>query len=317
MIVGSKKDAINVADLVAGANPGGVRLLPRPLADGRYALPDSAKTDPETAAAHTILAGWSNEPGPLTYLDGVEFNVNTRARFLVNQGERVYSQIGGRGGGTFTCPADNVFRFSAGPNDGLPEDLPVGKRRSMMGDTKFNNVFGVTNAQTSWAAFTFIPGDLPAVAAGVDWEMFFEWHTSNGNTGGFSPPLTFVFHDGELQVVTRSSASVYPSTGDGKDVIHHRSPIPAKGVKHNYVLQTTFGQAGHLNVWLNGTQIVDADSPIGYYSNAGATNWAVFGMYGSASTHTDVGFIANPEWSFNSLADRITTPLPVPDLDWN
>jgi hypothetical protein len=309
MIVGSKKDGINVADLVAGKD--GARLIPRLLTDGTYALSDASKTDPETSEAHAILATWTTNNTP-SYLTGLVSNALSASSILIKQGDSVYAHLGGRGDGALTMPADNVFRFSIGPASGTAYDLAGGRRRSQIAP---HVVQGATSGQTAWCSYCCVLGDTDGADSGAEAQTM-QWQQTGT---GFAPPVEISVVNGEFGIYTRSSASTYP-TGSGRPVTHYSAPVPDKGVKDYFVQQVTFGASGHINVWRNGTQIVNADTPIGYYAGASAgtvLGWFCTGLYASASLNSDTAYIANPEWSFNTLADRITTPLPVPDLDWS
>ena len=162
MIVGSKKDGINVADLVA-ANSNGARLIPRLLTDGTYALSDASETDPETSEAHTILATWTTNNSP-SYLTGLAFNDNSVSSLLIKQGDSVYGHFGGRGNGGLTMPADNVFRFFCGPAGGDAYDLSRGRRRSQIAT---HVVEGATSGQTAWCSYCCILGDTDGADAGA------------------------------------------------------------------------------------------------------------------------------------------------------
>lgn len=319
MIVGSKQDGIAVTDLVAGKDgKAGVRLIPRLLTDGRYALPDAAKTDPEYAAAHAILANWATET-PSNYAPAPSVGVYTLSRLHILERGQYYYQTGGRGN-VLTMPAEGVYRTRIGQFDGLLTDqADNGRRRSELAALEFASTApGPAAGQTVWASFCFVLAGVPSYRAGVP-VVIHQYH-STGVAG--APSLGVNFYDGKLMFVTRSSADTNPTTGNGKPVYHWEGPMPEDGVKTHIVLQATFGQTGHLNVWLNGIQVVNADTPIGYYaSNAAGKSLGVpqIGQYSAASEFEDIMYIANPEWILESqgtLADRITNPLPVPDLNW-
>lgn len=331
MIVGSKKDGINVANLVA-ADFNGARLLPRPLADGGYALPDNAATAAETSAAHSILAGWANEPSP-TYFTDATHDSNTHASLVINQAGKPYCHLGGRGNNTLTMPDADVFRFSAGPDDAYAFDLARGVRRSMIGSVRnAAGVYGPMNGETAWCSFCFIAGDLDAVDSmtpgGSRGTLFMQWQSGEDPSlsVAFGPPM---FMDlpasGGLVIKTLSSAQM-GSNGFPVVQTHYTGNRPQKGVKTYFVIETKFGASGYLKVWQNSTKIVDVVTPIGYYGGAQNNHaavsgtrpagWLCLGPYGSGSQETDIVYIANPEWGLDSLAARISNPLSVPDLEW-
>jgi hypothetical protein len=318
-IVGSKEDGINVADLIATKELpedfGGVRLLPRPLNDGGYALPDAARTDRETSAAHSILAGWTVNNSP-DYLAGIPVTSSSGSRLHIKQGDSLLSHVGGRGRQALTMPADGVFRFSTGPGDAdTPTLAASGARRSQI--YYAGSDIGPKAGETVWCAYSCIFGDTDAIDAGVG-AQFMQWHNYVGPPGPtLGPPASINTEDGLLRISTRSSADMNP---DGYPVskYHYDGPLPTKGQKEHWVHQITPGPTGHWNVWRNGTQIVNVDAPIGYYTGVGDIPLIrlYFGQYSYRSEQTDITYFANPEYGSGSLAARITAPLPVPDLDW-
>ena len=335
MIVGSKKDGVNVANLIA-ADFNGARLLPRPLADGDYALPDHAAISSDTSAAHSILAEWDDEPSP-TYFTDVRYDANTHSNLLILQSGKPYWQIGGRGNSTLTMPADNVFRFSAGQDDAYAFDLARGVRRSMIGAARDSaGFYGPMPGETAWCSFCLIPGDLDGVDSmtpgGSRGTLFMQWQSGEdpGISMAFGPPMFMDFPaSGGFVIKTLSSAVMQVGgVNDGFPVpqVHYTGDRPAKGAKTYFVVETKFGASGYLKVWMNGSKIVDVVTPIGYYGGAQnnhaavsgtqAAGWLCLGPYGSSSQLTDVIYIANPEWGLDSLAARINNPLSVPDLEW-
>jgi hypothetical protein len=81
------------------------------------------------------------------------------------------------------------------------------------------------------------------------------------------------------------------------------------------VVAGKLGQAGHLDVWLNGTQVVNVDTAIGYYLDPTTIEYGYayphFGIYENNYFDPTIVYYANPEWGVTSLLDRVTNPLPV------
>jgi hypothetical protein len=323
-IVGSQKDGVNVYDKVFSQS-GGARLVPRLLTDGGYALSDNAKTDPTTAAVHPILAGWVDNNAP-AYAP-ITFNINTQSWLTMKCGDKFFSHRGGQGNGALTMPADKVFRFAAGPKTGAAEALMRDARRTQLSaNNGGTDPIGGKTGETVWASYSYILGDTPGIVEGtadpryVRGFQFMQWPETKGTISHLNagPPLSITSRNEELVVVSASSAELdannYPVYHD-----RYKAPLPAKGVVENWVHQITFGPTGHINMWRNGEQIVNLDCPIGFWAGMPADTilgWFEIGIYGSATQYTDVAYAANIEWSFDSLADRITAPLPVPDVDW-
>ena len=310
MLVGSRADAINARALVQGR---WARLTPRPLVDDRYVLPESTLTNPDYAAAAGTLAGWAVESPELgTHLPE---QVPLAPFFAARIGGRSYYHT--RSNGLLTEPAANVFRFEVKANDaeGL-SDSQGGSRRSELVCTAAGRGVG---AATVWIAFTFILGPhdgmVPVVAG--NWGIVHQWHSIDKSIGR-SPVLVVNCSDNQLSILTRSSTSLY--NGNGIPVTHYTAALPAQGALNHVVMQSTFGQAGHLNAWIGGVQVVNVDTPIGYYTDltdgSGRTElgYPHWGLYQKNHSETDVVYIANPEWSAGSLAARIAAPTAVPDL---
>jgi hypothetical protein len=80
------------------------------------------------------------------------------------------------------------------------------------------------------------------------------------------------------------------------------------------VISGLLGQSGHITVWLDGTQIVNADAPIGYYNDDGGARALAYPHWGLHQTNVDapsVIYHANMEWGTADLSSRVDTPLPV------
>ena len=177
---------------------------------------------------------------------------------------------------------------------------------------------GPKAGETRWFAYSCVFGDVDAINSGVGGQ-FMQWHNYIGPPGSppLGPPASINTQGGVLRAFTLSSAEM---NAEGYPVVkvHYEGPLPTKGQKEHWVHQITPGPTGHWNVWRNGTQIVNVDTPIGYYNGVGDVPLVrlFFGQYSYRSELDDVTYFANPEYGAESLAARITAPLPVPDLDW-
>lgn len=116
---------------------------------------------------------------------------------------------------------------------------------------------------TVWSSFCVILGDTPGLtkARASSLGAVHQWHIVDTNTGR-SPVLHVDCSNNLLQIVTRSSAALDAGL-NGNTVIRYSTAMPATGVKTHVVLQATMGASGHLNAWVNGTQVVNVDCPIG------------------------------------------------------
>ena len=311
----SRQSAMNVSALIS-SDYGGARLEPRILNDGRYVLPESVLTDPSVAAALSELSTWTTIATPASgdYMSIPSNSWILKPGYFLNQGILMF-RTGRRS--AMTLPHPDVFRFELRPNDfGWWADSADKKRRSEI-ITANNTTTGAHDGETIWTAFTFVLGDHPGLlnsqgGAAFPFGYITQWHGVDQAVGR-GPVLAVNVSNNAVKIQTRSD------TGGPSNVVgHYSGPVPGKGVKTSVVMQATFGAAGHLNAWIGGTQIVNADTPIGYYNDTHTTilGYPQWGLYAINQPTTDIVYIANPEWGTTDLSARITTPLPVPDLVW-
>lgn len=314
MLIGPRHDAVNAQSSV-NASVGGFRLIPRLLTSGSFALPDAVLTNPGYAAAHPVLATWPAQPNPTSsdYIAPPDvrrpFNVLVDGKIMHHDGRA----------GSVTMPHADVFRFEVRVNDFAANyDSTNQNRRSELISRPSDGV----GVETVWQSFCCILGDRPGLTKTRSGPLglITQWHSVDVGIVR-SPVLGVDCSNNVMSIITRSSSSV-DGNQNGIGVIHYSGAIPAKGEKTYYVMQCTFGQAGHLNAWINGTQVVNVDTPVGYYTDltdgSGRTKlgYPHYGLYTRNQPETDIVYIANPEWGLGDLSARIATPLPVPDLTW-
>lgn len=320
MLVGPRQDAINAQALVPGEHSG-ARLMPRLLKDRRYALPNEVLEDTECIAAFPLLSRWSQEE--LSDEDYVPIpNREGSPMYLELNGKLVW-QAGRRS--SLTMPSPDVFKFEVRANDfsGLA-DSDSGNRRSELVSELSQ---GEGNGSTVWSSFSLIFGDAPGLAKTTH-GIVHQWHSHDLSVGR-SPVISVNVAGDGLKIRTCSSAKLYGGNGSGTRhplngvfIVHHTSPAPPKGAISNIVLQSTLGERGHLNAWINGEQVVNADTPIGYFTdlrdgtNRSVLGYPQWGLYTRNQAETDIAYIANIEWGTESLASRVVKPLPIPDLNW-
>lgn len=284
------------------------RLLPVPLSDGRYALSERTLSDPRFALYRTALAAGSVEADVgLTFVDDDTFRMTVDGKPVrLGAVDKDYA---------FGIPATNVYRFEIHTDDfGWEGDKANNNRRAEL--VSDGATYGA--GETLWSAFSFVvgPQHIPFDPAGSvgGHNMIHQWHSVDIEVGR-SPVLYIDMGSGNLTVQTRSDANAPTLT----PVTHYSAARPADGQVHNVVISGLLGPTGHLNVWLNGTQIVNADTPIGYYNDDAGARDLAYPHWGQYQKNVDaplVIFIANPEWGTASLSARSTTPLSVPDLEW-
>lgn len=320
MLVGSRQDAVNVHALISG-DYGGVRLSPRLLNDGRYAVPSETLVDPEYIDAIPLLSRWSEES--LSDEDYAFVPPREGSPLYIEVDSKLAWQSGRRS--SLTMPTLDMFRFEVRANDfSGPADSRNGNRRS---EIVFERNQGVGNGAIAWSAFCFILGDTPGLAETTH-GIVHQWHSHDLDVSR-SPVLSINAASDGLKIRTCSSAHLYGGSGSGTRhpengifTVHHTSDLPARGVENYVVIQCLFGESGHLNTWLNGDQVVDADAPIGYYtdlsdgSGRSILGYPQWGLYTKNQPYTDIAYICNIEWGTNSLLSRAASPLDVPDVAW-
>lgn len=321
MLVGPLDEAVNVRALV-GSDYGGARLHPILLDDGRYALPEQVLTIDAYQDAHAILDEWDTETITTADYEPTPTGSGSQ-RMLFAIGDGRYFHVGRRA--SLTMPDTDVFRFELQPNDfggefdwgwgGSSEDPADSSDRNKRRSTLVSYSEGIefTDEETAWVSFCLILGDTPGFAT-AEWATIMSFGSTEG--ADVSGVFSITLPGGDFIIRTRSSADTW-SSGSGKPISHYTGTAPAKGVKTYIVLQITFGEEGHLNAWVNGSQVVDEDTPIGYYALPHTyLGRPQFGVYENNQSSTDVVYIANMEIGSADLSDRIASPLSVPDLTW-
>lgn len=207
----------------------------------------------------------------------------------------------------FSTPASDVYRFEVRKNDfGWDGDGPADNRRSELvseGDHYYAD-------ETLWSAFSFVvgPEHLPFDPEGEDsspyHNIIHQWHSVD-TASGRSPVFAIELRNGDFTVSTRSDDD--PS----RLVTHYSETRPADGVVHDVVVSGLLGNDGHLNVWLDGRQIVNDDTAIGYYDDDGGLAYPHWGIYQKNVDAPSIVYHANIEWGLEELSGRVTAPPDV------
>ncbi|MCV7230649.1 polysaccharide lyase [Mycolicibacterium komossense] len=277
------------------------------LSDNRYAFPESVLTDPAHARWRRLLArGQIIDASRLT----VDWATANDFRIVVS-GEQMALDSPAPRPETyefpmptlFDIPAPGLFYFECHHNRDRPaSDRKNGRRRIEFGQIRDSDVYYVAG-NTVWASWATIITDKRAGFDAPGTSIIHQWHQHPGSA--IAPPPFAVFLDGgTLNVGTRS-----PSGGIG----HYSVPAPASWAVTRFVTQVTLGQFGHINMWINGEQVVNVDTAVGYY-NEGLPYLAYVksGIY-MDNTHTvDALYHANLEFGLADLSSRIEYPLPIP-----
>jgi hypothetical protein len=210
---------------------------------------------------------------------------------------------------SFAIPLEDTYRFEVRTNDfAFRNDQRNDRRRSELVSVGDVSAAGAT----LWNSFSFVVPTGSAASFNLpislyDRALILQWHyPDQPGSAGTRPVLTVELNEGNLEIVTRSDAAARAA------VVHYSQPRPADGTPHNIVISGLIGEVGHINVWLNGTQIVDADTPISYYlTPTNGLAYTQFGIYQNNVADTAVVYHANVEFGESSLLDRVSSPLAV------
>ncbi|UVF60306.1 hypothetical protein SEA_MURP_32 [Gordonia phage Murp] len=281
----------------------GHRLEPRLTADGTLAIPDSVATHPRYSDLSAVFATATTGPVASWAYEGSAIVVDDK-QMTMNNMRKSYS---------LTNPSGDVFRMEVRANDGpLRTDLFNNNRRSEIVSDPNS---GWSAGQTFWQSWATILGPHPGLVL-TDIPQRFGYVMQIHSGLSSRPPICVVnMAQNALRVYTNSDAAA-PTFGFTE---RYSGALPAQGAVSRFVTAITPGENGHLSVWLNGTQIVDTDLPMGYYNTqSGPIAYPQWGIYTRNWNTSDVVYHANIEWGSTSLAARITAPLAVPDLSpWN
>ncbi|BBX50944.1 hypothetical protein GCM10009645_42740 [Mycolicibacterium poriferae] len=216
----------------------------------------------------------------------------------------------------FSIAAKDTYRFETRKNDfGWSGDKKSNNRRSEL----IANDARYYSGEVLWSSFSFVvgPKHVPFDNGKSSHNQITQWHSVDGDDEGRAPVFDIQLNGGDLLVVTRSDAKG-PATWD----VHYRQPRPSDGAQHSVVVAGLLGRRGHLDVWLDGNQIVNVDTPIGYYEDDGgqrALAYPHWGLYQDNVDHPAIIYHSNIEWGLANLSDRINHPKNVnkPSGGWS
>jgi hypothetical protein len=291
-------------------------LLPLLLTDGRYGLPDNVVNDPRHANVRTVLrqgttvADGSVTPVPLAEqgyaltVDGKKMHLGFASGFNPLRGWPFPHH------GPFEVVSSTMVRFEARYNDDhLSYDWVNNRRRVELAQ---GDETGPKMGDTFWTSWSNIFTDKREPLFADNQTVIHQWfHT------GIGPFVYVSLGKGSLEVATKSSAD------DGAYMSRYSQPFnPATGTPQNFVIRGVLAEAGHLDVWLNGTQIVNIDAPLGFFNDPAPDDPAYLhiasGIYQGNVTDRAVLYLANLEFGTTDLSARVAAPLPVtaPPSGW-
>jgi hypothetical protein len=327
-IVGPKQQAISAVAAVAPqegfrigqgtyyGDVGGARLWPVPLLDGNYALPVQVLTNPAYSAALPHVGNWTvqNTISPVSLINAG----STGWKLYVANGDRLLRSNSGHFG-SITMPASNVYKFTLRPGERVAATDITG---SVFGQNRRSTLinagtlaspavdtiheFGVGGDY--WISFSYVIGEISSLHRGP---MVF-------STRGLSNPrrepavTVTLYNDPARNLEIMTSSALQPTV----NVTRYQGPRPADKTPVSMVFQITAGESGHLNAWINGTQVVNVDAAIGHWDVGTQRMGLQLGPYTDEAPEKDVVYYANVEYGTASLSSRIANPLSVPSLDW-
>jgi hypothetical protein len=280
------------------------QLQPVRLDDGRYAVGEGTLNDRRLAEQRPLLLAGSIESASLdaAWDERIRFTVDSKEVFLLSPPTPHAISI----------PSSNLYRFECRHNE-------FGWVNDEEHDNRHNELIGNQDTfalgETLWSSFSFVVGPEHApfdysdyTVTGVMHNTIFQWHAAGTSESG-APVLSVEMVEGNLEVWTRSDADLAgPNSGAQ---VRYSVARPTDGTVHSIVIQGTLGEFGHLNVWLNGSQVADTDCPIGYYNTPGETCYIDWGIYQRNVDDSTIMYHANVEWGTADLSARIANPLSV------
>lgn len=261
-------------------------IRPRLLADGNFAVSERVLTDPAHAQARGVL-----EQGTITgsfaafeNLGAGEFVTLDGKDCLINADDLPWT----------IQPTATGHRF----------ELRAGEAQR----AEFVSLFDTFGAgEEVWQSFTFeinVRDGFEAILPAPSWGLIAQWH---GVDSYRSPVVGFDCGNNAFRIVTRSDAEL--QSGNGVEKVRFSDSLPSGPV--NIVCRIVLGQAGELQIWRNGVEIVNFAGPIGYYNDPGDLGYLQWGKYNGPNTPTSAVTTSNMRWGLTDLSDKILNPDPV------
>lgn len=298
----------------------GYQLRPFEMNDGRFAVSTNVLNDPRFSSISAILAGGSVEDittaqytGSLAAADAIyapKINSKKMLPFAAAQW-------------SLSAPASNRQRIELRSGDQGNSGDPVGVRHRCELISSGNRF---SDGATLWNSWAFKIHQYGGLDVPGNFTICGQYHATD-LVFGRTPPFSVNFDDGRLQIWTTSSAAL---DGGGDGVLQTRylgAGQLSTGVWHYLVTKHIFGSSGTLQMWLDGSQIINLTStPFGYYGDASPSVYWQYGLYGGDYDHPNiiaagtedemreaVSIVeyANMEWGTTDLTDRILNPLAI------
>lgn len=269
-------------------------IRPRLLVDGNYAVSELVLTDPAHAQVRGVLeagsitssyAAFASTPvGEHAYIDGKLVELHAADEDWALQ------------------PTSSGHRFELRDGDvGNPGDDPADQQRAEM-VARFNQFAAGAELWQSFCVEINGAEGFQSVQS-RNWGLIAQWHSLDTVTAR-SPVLGFDYGNNALRVVTRSDAEY--SNGFAVEKVRFSGALPVGPV--NFVCRFVLGQAGEIQVWRDGVEIVNLSCPIGYYNDSGNLAYLQWGIYRHASNLRSAVTTSNMRWGLTDLSDKILNP---------
>lgn len=269
-------------------------IRPRLLVDGKLAVSEQVLTDPFHEHVRNVLQGgevtgnyatFSAQEGDCGTIDGKVIRVAAD--------DQAWSLV----------PTSTGHRFELRPNDiGLPSDPITVQRSELVG--RPNQFKAGDEVWSSWTTeINIVDGFANIITGTSNWGLITQWHSVD-TTVGRSPVLGFDYGNNTFRIVTRSDFDY--SNSVAVEMVRFSDSLPTGPV--NYVCRFVLGQAGELQVWRNGIEIVNIECPIGYYNDVGNLAYLQWGIYQRASRFNAAVTTSNMRWGLTNLSDKILIP---------
>lgn len=261
-------------------------IRPRMLVDGKQAVSERVLTDPMHASCLPVLSQGEIASSFAAFhnLGEGEFLVSDDKTLIVLADDKPWT----------VQPTATGHRFELRPGENQRAEFV----------SRFDT-FGA--GDEVWQSFTFeidIADGFEAVMPAPSWCIIAQFHSIDTVITGRSPVLYYDLGDNEFRIVTRSDAD-----GAGVEKVRYLSALPAGPV--NIVTRFVLGQAGELQVWRDGAEIVNTQCPIGYYDDVGDLAYAQWGIYRGPDRPTTAVTTSNMRWGLTDLSSKILNPDPV------
>lgn len=268
-------------------------IRPRLLTDGRLGCSEVTLVDPAHEEHWPVLQQGEVVPA------GSFASVPITGEFFLVDGKRVRINADDRSWSVQATASGHRFEVRAG-------DDAAENQRSELAGTQDRYGAGVELWQ-SWTTEINVRDDFERMQQG-GWGIFSQWQAiDTSNPGALSPPIAFDYGNNAFTITTRSDAEY--SGGFAVPKLRFSDALPAGPV--NYVCRLILGANGELQVWRNGSEIVNIAAPIAYYNFAGDLAQLQWGLYRKRSTVVSAVTTSNMRWGLTDLSDKILNPDPV------